>query len=100
MVIPSRLEAMSIVALEAGICGTPVLLTDQCGFPQILAVDSRLEVPATIEGLSAGLPVFGRAWKTSLLRGKMREFVESKFTWHSANRYRQLYEGLLGRNPE
>lgn len=102
MVIPSRLEAMSIVALEAGICGTPVLLTDQCGFSQILTVDPRLEVPATVDGLSKGL--------SSLLPGpenlaavgkKMQEFVEYAFTWHAAaNRYRKLYEGLTGRSPE
>jgi len=102
MVIPSRLEAMSIVALEAGICGTPVLLTDQCGFPQILAVDSRLEVPATIEGLSAGLAsLLSSPENLAVVGEKMQEFVESKFTWHAtANRYRQLYERLLGRNPE
>ncbi|OLB60302.1 MAG: glycosyltransferase, partial [Nitrospirae bacterium 13_2_20CM_2_61_4] len=32
VVVPSRQEAMSIVVLEAGISGKPVLLTDQCGF--------------------------------------------------------------------
>lgn len=32
LVIPSRQEAMSIVVLEAGSVGTPVLLTDSCGF--------------------------------------------------------------------
>lgn len=35
VVVPSRQEAMSIVALEAALCGTPVLLTDQCGFSDI-----------------------------------------------------------------
>ena len=32
LVIPSRQEAMSLVVLEAGITGTPVLITDRCGF--------------------------------------------------------------------
>ena len=31
LVVPSRQEAMSLVALEAGVVGTPVVLTDQCG---------------------------------------------------------------------
>ena len=39
LVIPSRQEAMSIVVLEAGISGTPVLLTDQCGFNVIEKID-------------------------------------------------------------
>lgn len=32
LVVPSRQEAMSIVALEGAVCGIPVLLTDRCGF--------------------------------------------------------------------
>ena len=37
VVIPSRMEAMSIVVLEAGICGTPVLATDRCGLDDFAA---------------------------------------------------------------
>jgi glycosyltransferase involved in cell wall biosynthesis len=55
LVVPSRQEAMSIVAVEAGFCGTPVLLTDQCGFGSIRAIDARLEVTATVDGIAAGL---------------------------------------------
>ena len=55
LVVPSRQEAMSIVALEAGICGTAVLLTDQCGFADILSVDSRLEVASTAPAIAQGL---------------------------------------------
>ncbi|MDX8389646.1 MAG: glycosyltransferase [Mariprofundaceae bacterium] len=32
LVVPSRQEAMSIVALEGAVCGIPVVLTDRCGF--------------------------------------------------------------------
>lgn len=98
MVIPSRLEAMSIVALEAGICGAPVLLTDQCGFPQIAQVDPRLEVPATVEGLAGGLvALLAAPGELAAIGERMREFVEAGFTWHSAAaRYRRLYEKLTG----
>jgi len=98
MVIPSRLEAMSIVALEAGICGTPVLLTDQCGFPQIAQVDPRLEVPATVEGLAGGLvALLAAPGELTAIGERMREFVEAGFTWHSAAaQYRRLYEKLTG----
>lgn len=98
MVIPSRLEAMSIVALEAGICGTPVLLTDQCGFSQILTVDPRLEVSATVKGLADGLSsLLPDPEKLLVLGDKMKKFVESGFTWHAAaSKYRRLYEGLIG----
>ena len=35
LAVPSRREAMSIVALEAGACGTPVILTTACGFDEV-----------------------------------------------------------------
>ena len=55
LAVPSRQEAMSIVAIEAGFCGTPVLLTDQCGFGDVRSIDFRLEVTATVAGIAAGL---------------------------------------------
>lgn len=55
VVVPSRSDAMSIVAVEAGICATPVLMTDQCGLNELRLVDEGLVVPATVDGLAAGL---------------------------------------------
>lgn len=55
LAVPSRHEAMSIVALEAAISETPVLLTDQCGFSSLDKAGAALEVPASISGLSKGL---------------------------------------------
>ncbi len=55
LAIPSRHEAMSIVALEAAISEKSVLLTDQCGFSSLEEIGGALEVPATIDGLAMGL---------------------------------------------
>ncbi len=96
LVIPSRLEAMSIVAIEAGICGTPVLLTDQCGFSSICQVDPRLEVAASVDGLVKGLTeilihpeLLGRiapVWKN---------FVAQHYAWEAiAPQYLVLYERI------
>lgn len=43
LVVPSRSEAMSIVALEAGASSIPALLTDRCGFKSIKLIDGHLE---------------------------------------------------------
>jgi glycosyltransferase involved in cell wall biosynthesis len=53
--VPSRAEAMSLVALEAGAAGLPVLLTDQCGFDDVADVGGGAVVPATVDGLAEGL---------------------------------------------
>lgn len=53
--VPSRNEAMSLVALEAGAAGLPVLLTDRCGFDEVATIGGGAVTPATVPGLAAGL---------------------------------------------
>jgi glycosyltransferase involved in cell wall biosynthesis len=97
LVIPSRQEAMSIVAIEAGICGVPVLLTDQCGLSEIRSIDARLEVNASVDGIANGL--------ASLLTGSenlekvalaWHSFVARNYAWTSLTKeYFRLYENIL-----
>jgi glycosyltransferase involved in cell wall biosynthesis len=98
LVVPSRQEAMSIVALEAGICGTPVLLTDQCGFSDVRTVDPRLEVPATVAGIASGLiDLLAEPLELERLAPVWRHFVEQRYTWSSiVSRYILLYRNILG----
>lgn len=94
LVVPSRQEAMSIVAIEAGICGTPTLLTDQCGFGDIRAVDKRLEVPANSNAISSGLLNLLLSNESDLEKIGLdwQKFVESRYTWNSlVPNYLKLY---------
>jgi glycosyltransferase involved in cell wall biosynthesis len=97
LVIPSRQEAMSIVALEAGICATPVLLTDQCGFGDVRLVDSRWEVPATVEGLAQGLSeLLGDVTGLAHAAPIWRDFVARRYAWSSiVLEYIEFYKGLV-----
>jgi len=97
LVVPSRHEAMSIVAVEAGICCLPVLLTDQCGFSEVREVDVRLEVPATKEGVALGLTSLLNTGATlPALSEKWGAFVRRNFTWSNLGpRYYQLYRIIL-----
>jgi len=101
LVVPSRQEAMSIVALEAGICGTPVLLTDQCGFDEIAALDSRLVVPASSEGLAAGLlALLGNADELEQIGLQTKALVQAKYAWPTIiMRYLDLYRRIVGARP-
>jgi glycosyltransferase involved in cell wall biosynthesis len=73
---------MSIVAVEGGICGTPVLMTNQCGLDELAEIDTGLVVPATAEGLAHGLRMalsdrqqleeWGRKWET---------MVRERYSW-------------------
>ena len=98
LVVPSRQEAMSIVAIEAGMCGTPVLLTDQCGFGKVKEVDSRLEVPATAEGLAMGLmQLLGNANALTEITPAWKSFVKQHFTFDVVGpEYLNLYKRIQG----
>ena len=92
LVIPSRHEAMSIVALEAGICGTPVLLTDQCGFDQLAEVGGGWVVPATVAGLEKGMiDVLLHPELMSRAASNIKQYVAGCFSW---NIIIQTYENL------
>jgi glycosyltransferase involved in cell wall biosynthesis len=97
LVIPSRQEAMSIVVLEAGAGGTPVLLTDQCGFDEVAAVEGGKVVPATAEGLAEGLAaLLGQYKELPRMGNNLKKFVTQQFAWQSlVGRYIQLYQKLL-----
>lgn len=97
LVVPSRQEAMSIVAIEAGICGVPVLLTDQCGFGEIRSVDARLEVSASIAGIASGLTsLLADSGCLEKLAPAWLSFVDQKYSWPSlAPKYIKLYQDIL-----
>jgi glycosyltransferase involved in cell wall biosynthesis len=97
LVVPSRQEAMSIVALEAGICSTPVLLTDQCGFSDIRSVDVRWEVPATADGIAQGLSALLTDPKVLAdVAPVWRDFVARRYAWDSiVLEYIDFYKQLV-----
>ena|SRR6185369_30671 len=99
LVIPSRREAMSIVVLEAGITGTPVLITDQCGFNEIAISGGGMVVPASVEGLEKGLKeMLGKPNELKARGEKLKKFVSENFLWDTIiTKYVQLYKEILAR---
>jgi len=95
--IPSRQEAMSIVVLEAGICGRPVLMTDQCGFPEVGRVDGGKIVSATEKGIEEGLRDMIRNERGRDSMGeRMRRHVEKHYLWDViAQNYNSLFLKVL-----
>lgn len=97
LVVPSRQEAMSIVALEAGICGIPVMLTDQCGFGQIKTISPELEVTADVTGIADGLVKLLNNDNTLEFAAKsFQKLVHENYTWDSiVNNYLELYQKII-----
>lgn len=97
LAIPSRQEAMSIVVLEAGITGTPVLITDQCGFGDVAEVAGGMVVSASIEGLQEGLlSMTSDPEKLKIMGRNLGEFTREHFLWdHIVNRYLELFSRII-----
>lgn len=96
LVIPSRREAMSIVVLEAGITGTPVLMTDQCGFNVIAETGGGTITSASVGGLEKGLvDLLSNSVDLKPKGQKLKAYVSKKFLWDSIiDQYIQLYKDV------
>lgn len=101
LVVPSRQEAMSLVALEAGLCGTPVLLTDQCGFDEVESSGGGYVVAVQPEAIAEGIERMLNAAETLKEQGEcLRQLVLSRYTWDGLTRQAcELYEELVGGMP-
>jgi len=97
LAIPSRQEAMSIVVLEAGICATPVLITDRCGFDELVDAGGGQVVKASVEGLQAGLAeMLSAREKLPAMGGALRVFTQENYLWVSiVKKYVALFERLM-----
>lgn len=97
VVIPSRQEAMSIVVLEAGITGTPVVITDQCGFDEIETVNGGVVVAATVEGIKAGIEAILMEPDKLVEKGNnLKQFCKECYTWNaSAGKYYEIQKQLI-----
>ncbi|MDX8413882.1 MAG: glycosyltransferase [Mariprofundales bacterium] len=97
LIVPSRQEAMSIVALEGAVCGTPVVLTDCCGFNQLRDAGAARLAEVSAKSIAEQITVL---MHDAALRAKMgaagRDFALGNYTWDiAAVRYLKACEGVL-----
>lgn len=97
--LPSRQEGFSMAALEAMGCGTPVVLSRQCNFPQAEAAGAGLCVDLTPQAVAAGLTacLSDPAFRLSAGRAG-RALVAAHYTWEAiaadmVAAYRTPHEG-------
>jgi glycosyltransferase involved in cell wall biosynthesis len=97
LIIPSRKEAMSIVALEAGATGTPVLLTNECGFDEAEKCGGGFIVPPTVDGLKNGLEnLIRREAELDKMGAALKKLVIEHYSWESiAKIYGRMYNEIL-----
>ena len=91
LVVPSRREAMSIVALEAGACGTPVILTTECGFDEVEEVGCIVVPPLEDELYRAMFDMLNQQNKIEKLGIELQSMILNRYTWkNTAEQYLKL----------
>jgi glycosyltransferase involved in cell wall biosynthesis len=88
LVVPSRREAMSIVALEAGACGTPVILSTECGFDEVKEVGCKVVQPNAEELYNGMNSMLSSSKSLKALGNDLRNLILERYTWKkSAEQY-------------
>jgi glycosyltransferase involved in cell wall biosynthesis len=100
LAVPSRQEAMSIVALEAGSYGRPVLLTDRCGFDEVEQSGGGRIARATATSIEAALVELAEnPAALSAMGERLKAYVEEHYTWdRAAARHAELFERVAARS--
>jgi glycosyltransferase involved in cell wall biosynthesis len=97
LVVPSRHEAMSIVALEAGAASVPILITDQCGFNVVEEIGGGRVVNANKNSIGrAILSMLSDPDELSATGSRLHNFVKRNYSLRSmALAHIKVYKRVL-----
>jgi len=98
-VLPSFSEGFPIAVLEAMAFRLPVLMTDECNFPEAFAAGMAVQARPEAESLRKGLvEILSMSMQEAeALGSRVRSFVASNYAWPTiAQQMLEVYRWLLG----
>ncbi len=99
--LPSRQEGFSVAILEAMACRVPVVVSENCHFPEVREVGAGRVVPLDSSSIAAALDAVLADPPGAKAMGEAgQRLVEQRFTWSKvATQMLALYERLLNQPP-
>ena len=83
IIIPSRFDTMTIVALEAGASSCPVIYTEACDFSELHEKKSGIMVKENCYDIaSAILEYKNNEDKRLFYASNIKQLIEEKYTWN------------------
>ena len=80
--LPSRQEGFSVAILEALACRTPVVISDQCHFPEVASANAGRVVPLDPERIAEAFrEILVDENNRKIMGDSARKLIEDHYTW-------------------
>ena len=95
-VVPSRYDTMTIVALEAAILATPIIITKQCDFNELKKSNGAVIVDANTNDISKVLKNTLKNKNLNLMGKKLKKYVKNNYNWNLiSKKFENMFKGSI-----